>query len=373
MKIKAAVVEKKGDPFVIKDDIELHEVGPTDVQVHMVASGICHSDEAIRKGDASLGYPVILGHEGAGIIEKVGSEVQNLKPGDHVVMAFYADGLCDKCLEGIPTQCRNYAKYNLSGTRFDGDDQFKENGKHISDMFNQSSFTTTTVTNQRNCVKVDKDADLRRVGPLGCGYITGSGTVFNTLKPRPGQTIAVFGTGAVGLAAMMAGKISGCTRVIAVDIVPSRLELAKELGATDTINSKDEDPVKKIQELTNGYGVDFAVDTTGLPAVMKPALDALAQGGTLAAIAVTPHDFTFSTWNDLCVGDKKVIGVNMGDAIPQIDVPRLIRFNKLGMFDYEKTEKFFDFEDINEANQASVSGKVIKPVLIIDKDYKPGE
>lgn len=335
MKIKAAVVEKKGDPFVIKDDIELHDVGPTDVQVHMVASGICHSDEAIRKGDASLVYPVILGHEGAGIIEKVGSEVQNLKPGDHVVMAFYADGLCDKCLQGIPTQCRNYAKYNLSGTRFDGDDQFQENGKHISDMFNQSSFTTTTVTNQ--------------------------------------QTIAVFGTGAVGLAEMMAGKISGCTRVIAVDIVPSRLELAKELGATDTINSKDEDPVKKIQELTNGYGVDYAVDTTGLPAVMKPALDALAQGGTLVVIAVTPHDFTFSTWNDLCAGDKKVIGVNMGDAIPQIDVPRLIRFNKLGMFDYEKTEKFFDFEDINEANQASVSGKVIKPVLIIDKDYKPSE
>lgn len=335
MKIKAAVVEKKGDPFVIKDDIELHDVGPTDVQVHMVSSGICHSDEAIRKGDASLVYPVILGHEGVGIIEKVGSEVQNLKPGDHVVMAFYADGLCDKCLQGIPTQCRNYAKYNLSGTRFDGDDQFQENGKHISDMFNQSSFTTTTVTNQ--------------------------------------QTIAVFGTGAVGLAAMMASKISGCTRVIAVDIVPSRLELAKELGATDTINSKDEDPVKKIQELTNGYGVDYAVDTTGLPAVMKPALDALAQGGTLVVIAVTPHDFTFSTWNDLCVGDKKVIGVNMGVAIPQIDVPRLIRFNKLGMFDYEKTEKFFDFEDINEANQASVSGKVIKPVLIIDKDYKPSE
>ena len=110
MKIKAAVVEKKGDPFVIKDDIELHDVGPTDVQVHMVSSGICHSDEAIRKGDASLVYPVILGHEGAGIIEKVGSEVQNLKPGDHVVMAFYADGLCDKCLQGIPTQCRNYAK-----------------------------------------------------------------------------------------------------------------------------------------------------------------------------------------------------------------------------------------------------------------------
>ena len=370
MKIKAAVVEKMGDPFVIKDDIELHDVGPTDVQVHMVASGICHSDEAIRKGDASLGYPVILGHEGAGIVEKGGSEVQNLKPGDHVVMAFYADGLCDKCLEDIPTQCRNYAKYNLSGTRFDGDDQFQENGKHISDMFNQSSFTTTTVTNQRSCVKVDDDVDLRKAGPLGCGYITGSGTVFNTLKPRPGQTIAVFGTGAVGLAAMMAGKISGCTRVIAVDIVPSRLELAKELGATDAINSK-EDPVEKIKELTDGYGVDYTVDTTGLPAVMKQGIDSLAQGGNEAAIAVTPHNIEFSTWNDLCTSDRKVVGINMGDAIPQIDVPRLLKFNKLGMFDYEKTEKFYDFEDINTADGDSVSGKTIKPVLIIDKDYKP--
>ena len=339
----------------------------------MVASGICHSDEAIRKGDASLGYPVILGHEGAGIVEKVGSEVQNLKPGDHVVMAFYADGLCDKCLEGIPTQCRHYADYNLSGTRFDGEDQFQEDDKHIFDMFNQSSFTTTTVTNQRNCVKVDEDVDLRKVGPLGCGYITGSGTVFNTLKPRPGQTIAVFGTGAVGLAAMMAGRISGCTKVIAVDIVPSRLELAKELGVTDVINSKEEDPVEKIRELTKGYGVDYAVDTTGLPQVMKSALDALAQGGTLSAIAVTPHNFEFSTWNDLCVGDKKVIGVNMGDAIPQVDVPRLIDFWKLGQFDFDKTEKFYDFEDINQANANSISGKTIKPVLIIDKDYQPSK
>lgn len=374
MKITAAVVDKKGGKFELRDDIELHPVGPTDLQVHMVASGICHSDEAIRKGDTSLGsYPVILGHEGAGIVEKVGSEVTDFKPGDHIIMSFYADGTCDNCLKGIPTQCRNYAKYNLSGVRFDGDDQFTENGKHISDMFNQSSFTTTTVTNQRNAVKVDKSVDLRKVGPLGCGYVTGSGTVFNTLKPRPGQTIAVFGTGAVGLAAMMAGRISGCTKVIAVDIVPSRLKLAKELGATHVINSKEEDPVAKIKELTNGYGVDYTVDTTGITPVMKSAIDALAQGGTAATIAVTAQNLEFSTWNDLCTSDRKVVGVNMGDSIPQVDVPRLIEFYKLGMFDFDKTEKFYDFKDINQANADSVSGKTIKPVLIIDKDYKPGD
>lgn len=373
MKIKAAVVEEVGAPFEIKDNIDLHEVGPTDLQIHMVASGICHSDEAIRRGDASLGYPVILGHEGSGIVEKVGSEVKNFKSGDHVILSFYSDGTCDNCLKGVPTQCRSYAKYNLSGIRADGDDHFQEDGKHISDMFNQSSFTTTTVVDQRNAVKVDKDLDLRKLGPLGCGYVTGSGTVLNTLKPKPGDTIAVFGTGAVGLAAMMAGRISGCIKVIAVDIVPERLELAKELGATHTINSKEEDAVAKIKELTNGYGVDWTVDTTGLPVVIKNGVAALAQGGTCAAIAVTPHLIEISTWNDLCVDDKKIVGVNMGDSIPQIDIPRLIEFYKLGWFDFDKTEKFYDFEDINQANQDSVSGKTIKPVLIIDKEYQPGE
>lgn len=121
MKIKAAVVKEVGAPFEIKDDVELHDVGPTDLQIHMVASGICHSDEAIRRGDASLGYPVILGHEGAGIVEKVGSEVKNFKPGDHVILSFYSDGTCDNCLRGVPTQCRSYAKYNLSVVIYDND------------------------------------------------------------------------------------------------------------------------------------------------------------------------------------------------------------------------------------------------------------
>ena len=367
MKIKAAVVPEVGAQFEIRDNIDLHEVGPTDLQIHMVASGICHSDEAIRKGDASLGYPVILGHEGAGIVEKVGSEVKNFEVGDHVILSFYSDGTCDNCLKGMPTKCRSYAQYNLSGVRADGEDHFQENGQHISDMFNQSSFTTTTVVDQRNAVKIDKSFDLRKVGPLGCGYVTGSGTVLNTLKPKPG----VFGTGAVGLAAMMAGRISGCIKVIAVDIVPERLELAKELGATHTINSKQEDAVAKIKELTGGYGVDWTVDTTGLPAVIKNAIAALAQGGTCAAIAVTPHLIELSTWNDLCVDDKKVVGVNMGDSIPQIDIPRLLEFYKLGWFDFDKTEKFYDFEEINQANADSVSDKTIKPVLIIDKDYRP--
>lgn len=371
MKIKAAVVDKKGSDFQIKDDIELADMQEDDIQVRMVASGICHSDEALRKGDAEIGYPIILGHEGSGIVEKVGSHVQNFEPGDHVVLSFYSCGNCANCLKGIPTQCLHYAENNLSGVRPDQTAHFKENGEQVADMFDQSSFTTTTVVRESNAVKVDKSLDLRKLGPLGCGYVTGSGTVLNTLKPRPGETIAVFGTGAVGLAAMMAGKISGCLKVIAVDIVDSRLELAKELGATDVINSKNEDAVEAIKKLTGGYGVNYTVDTTGVTSVMEQSIQALAQGGTSACIAVTPNHIDLDTWNDLCVDDRSVIGVNMGDSIPQIDIPRLIEFYQAGMFDFDKTEKFYKFSDINQANADSISGKTIKPVLIIDESYQP--
>ncbi|WP_137597342.1 NAD(P)-dependent alcohol dehydrogenase [Paucilactobacillus kaifaensis] len=370
MKIKAAVVDEKGADFKIKDDVELAPMQDDDIQVKMVASGICHSDEALRKGDAEIGYPIVLGHEGSGIVEKVGAHVQNFVPGDHVVLSFYACGNCENCLKGVPTQCLHYGENNLSGVRPDKSAHFTEDGHDVCDMFDQSSFTTTTIVRERNAVKVPNDLDLRKLGPLGCGYVTGSGTVLNTLKPRPGQTIAVFGTGAVGLAAMMAGKISGCTTVIAVDINDDRLKLAKELGATQVVNSKNEDAVSAIKKLTNGYGVNFAVDTTGVTAVMEASIKALAQGGVSACIAVTPHHIDLDTWNDLCVDDKSVIGVNMGDSIPQIDIPRLIEFYRQGMFDFDKTEKFYKFDEINQANADSISGKTIKPVLVIDESYQ---
>lgn len=313
--------KKAGDPFTFEDDIELHKVGPTDLLVHLVASGICHSDEAIRSGEASVGWPAILGHV---------------------------------------------------GVRPDGDYNFSKDGHPISNMLNQSSFATATVVEQRNAIKVDKALDLRKLGPLGCGYVTGSGTVLNALQPRPGQTIAVFGTGAVGLAAMMAAKISGCTKIIAIDRNNPRLDLAKELGATDTINTNNTDPVKTIKELTNGYGVNFSIDTTGAPAITKAAIDSLTTGGTCAGVAVTSNTVNISEWSDLSAFDKHFIGVLMGDSIPQLDIPRLVEFYKLGWFPFDKTEKFYDFSQINEANEDSKSGKVIKPVLIIDKEYQPG-
>lgn len=372
MQIKAAVVEKPGAPFTIEDGIDLHEVGPNDLRVHLVASGICHSDEVIRSGETPLSYPAILGHEGAGIVEEVGNAVTDFAPGDHVILSYYTDGTCDKCLSGHAGQCRNYTKGDLMGTRPDGDYNFSKDGVNIANMLNQSSFATTTVVHQRNAVKVAKDLDLRKIGPLGCGFVTGSGTVLNALQPRPGQTIAVFGTGAVGLAAMMAAKISGCTKIIAIDRNDNRLALAKELGATHTINTTKQDVVQTIKEWT-GDGVDFTIDTTGVPALTKMAIDALTTGGTCAGIAVTANVVRVGEWSDLSAFDKHFVGVLMGDSVPQLDIPRLLEFYQLGWFPFDKTEKFFTFDQINEANEASKSGEVIKPVLIIDPDYQPGK
>lgn len=374
-RITGAVIEKLNAEFKLEslevdDQPKAHEV-----LVHVVVSGICHTDEAVRNGSAGeYPYPGVVGHEGAGIVEKVGSQASTVKVGDHVILSYDYDGTCHNCLTGHPSSCINWAKLNKTGTRPDGSFAFtRDDGSPIHNFFNQSSFTTETLVQERNVTVIDKDIDLRKVGPLGCGFVTGSGTVFNGLKPKEGDTIAIVGTGAVGSGALMAAKIKGCSKIICVDIHDSRLEMAKELGATDTINSLKENWVDKVKELTNGEGVNFAIDTTGISAIMHQAITALASGGHLAPIAVTAKTLEFMPWNELTALQKHVDSVLMGDAIPQLALQKLINFWKAGQFPFDKLEKFYTFEQINEANKASNDGSVIKPVMIIDQDYKPGE
>lgn len=373
--ITGAVIEELNAPFKLEtlevdDQPKAHEV-----LVHIVASGICHSDEAVRNGSAGdYPYPGVVGHEGAGIVEKVGSSVTTVKEGDHVILSYDYDGTCQNCLTGHPSSCVNWGQLNFAGVRPDGSVAFtREDGSPIHNFFNQSSFTTETLVQERNVTVIDKDIDLRKVGPLGCGFVTGSGTVFNGLDPEEGSTIVIVGTGAVGSAALMAAKIKGCSKIICVDIHDSRLEMAKELGATDTINSLNEDWVKKVKELTNGQGVNYAIDTTGISAIMHQAITALASGGHLAPIAVTAKTLEFLPWNEITALQKHIDGVLMGDAVPQLGIQTLIDFWKAGDFPFDKLEKFYTFEQVNEANKASNDGSVIKPVMIIDNSYKPGE
>ena len=368
--VTAAVVNKPNEDYQL-EELKLGKLYPDEVLVKLVASGMCQSDEALRVGDAEVPLPMVLGHEGAGVIEEVGSAVKGFKPGDQVIMAYNYCGTCPSCRTGHPSSCKEWVNLNMSGARADGTYTFfKEDGTPVSNFFFQSSFSTHTITNANNLIKVSDDTDLRLVGPLGCGLLTGFGTVVNGLKPETSSSIAVFGTGAVGIGTLLAGKIEGCSTVIAIDIHDSRLELAKELGATHTINSRTENLAERIAEITDGKGVDYSVDTTGVTAVMKAAIDVLAIGGVTAPVAVTPNSVELNTFMDLVLGNRKLVGILMGDAVPQLAVPKLIDYHKEGKFPYEKLMKFYKFSEINQAAAESNSGQTIKPVLIIDENYR---
>ncbi len=370
--IKAAVVNGVNEDYKI-ETVYLDEPRSNEVLVKMVASGICHSDEAFRLGDADYGLPAIFGHEGAGIVEQVGDAVKSVKVGDHVVLSYAFCGHCNSCLHGKPATCDEWAVLNVSGRRKNGDPIFYKEDKKtpISTLLGQSSFATHTVVDENNVIKIDKSVDLTIAGPLGCGFLTGSGTVFNGFKPKVNSTMTVFGTGTVGLAGIMAAKIAGCSTIISIDIHDHRLETAKKLGATHTINSKNVDALEEVRKITNGLGTNYVMDTTGISSVMKTAFDATAQGGVYAPVAVSSNELTFVPFGELVVSTKSIIGVLMGDAVPQVSIPQMIDFYKQGRFDFTSVIKKFDFEDINEAANASNSGEVIKPIIIIDKTYKP--
>ena len=229
MKIKAAIVREKGHPFVI-EEIDLDEPRADEVLVRMVGSGLCHTDLVARDQYLPVPLPGVFGHEGAGVVEKVGSAVKKVQPGDHVVMSYLSDGTCPSCKKGVPTHCSTFFPGNFSGARLDGSTTMRKGSEIIhGSFFSQSSFASHSLANERNVVKVDADLPLEMLGPLGCGIQTGAGGVINSLKARPGTSIAVFGAGSVGVSAIMAAVVSGCTTIIAVDVNDGRLEDGQEL------------------------------------------------------------------------------------------------------------------------------------------------
>ncbi|MEK5058371.1 aryl-alcohol dehydrogenase [Paenibacillus sp. FSL H7-0326] len=356
MKIKAAITKDNTSPFEL-EEIEIAEPKANEVLVRIVASGVCHTDATAR--DASMvPFPAVLGHEGSGVVEKVGANVTTVVPGDHVVLSFASCGHCENCLVGMPAYCHDFMALNFAGVMKDGTSPLEQHGHRLSNFFGQSSFATFAIANERSVVKVDKDVDLALLGPLGCGIQTGSGTVLNTLKPSFGETIAIFGAGGVGLSAVMAAHLIGCSKVIVLDIVDSRLELAKELGATHVINSKSVDAVEEIRKITGG-GVNYTLDTTGLPFIMAQAVEALKPLGTAAYVAGGP-DLTKSATFTL---GKRLVASIEGDAVPQLFIPKLIEYYKQGRFPFDKLVKFYDFSDINKAFADSKSGVAVKPIV----------
>ena len=371
MEIRAAVVEEHGSKYKI-ENVKLNKPKGNDVLVKIVASGICGSDFAVRSSE-TVSAPKILGHEGSGIVEEVGEFVTSVKVGDHVVLSYSYCEECEACETGHPASCEKMKAMNYGGKNTRGETVVhKEDNSGVSNFFNQSSFATYSLVDETNIIKVSKDVDLRMMGPLTCGLATGSGAIFNVLKPDAGSTIAVFGAGTVGYAAIMGAKIAGCSKIIAIDIHDSRLEMAKELGATHTINSKKvEDVLGTISEMTDNKNVDYTIDTTGVVPVIKQAITALKLGGTLVPLAITTKPIELNTFRELSNNNKKIVGVLMGDTIPKYHIPKLIDFYQNGQFPFDKLIKFYDFDDINEAETDAMTGKVYKSVLVMDKTYKP--
>ena len=362
MDIKAAVTHSQGEVFKL-EMVKLAAPESDEIRVRIVAAGVCHTDVVAR--DLGIApFPIVLGHEGSGVVDAVGASVSDLQVGDHVVLSFAHCGNCGHCLTGHPTVCETFNELNFGGTMDDGSHRLAQDGEALATFFGQSSFATYVIAKSRNAVKVDSEVELALLGPLGCGIQTGAGTVLNRLKPEFGSSIVIYGAGAVGLSAVMAAKIIGCQHIIAVDVHDSRLELAKALGATHVFNGKDVDVVTEIKKITDG-GSHYAIETTGVPLVVKQSLNALRPLGTVAIVGITP-EVSIDVHNDLMAEGKSMIGVIEGDSIPRVFIPQLIAYYKAGQFPFDKLVKFYDFEDINQAFADSASGITIKPVLKID-------
>ncbi len=353
-----------GKPFKI-EDVELDDLRPNEVLVHIVGTGLCHTD-IFFKNYVPTPLPAVYGHEGAGIVEKVGERVTAVKPGDHVAISYNSCGRCKNCQRGMPFYCLNFYGLNYSGARGDRTMPISKDGIPLySAFFGQSSFANFSLTTERNVVKVPKDVPLEILGPLGCSMQTGAGTVINALKVNAGSSIAVFGAGPVGLSVVMAAKTVGCTCIVGVDIKPNRLELAKELGATHVINNAEKNATKEIKAIT-GTGAHYSVETTGVPAVYRQAVDALDFAGRCALLGASPIGTEASfNMNELLMG-KGTIGVIEGESIPQIFIPQLIELYKQGKFPFDKLIKCYDAKDINKAAEDSEKGITLKPVVRFD-------
>ena len=362
-KARAALVRQPQTPLVL-EDIDIAAPSGDEVLVRMVATGVCHTDVVCRDG-FPVPLPMVLGHEGAGVIEAVGPEVKHLAVGDHVLLSFNSCGACANCQSHEPAYCHQFLGLNFGGVRSEGASALSQSGKLVNGaFFGQSSFSTLAIARELNAVKVDNSLPLAVLAPLGCGVQTGAGAVMNSLKVRAGRSIAIFGCGAVGLSAVMAAKVVGASVIVAVEPNPARRALALELGATHAIDPKQGDVVAALKA-AGGGGVDYALDTSGIPAVAKSAVDALLPNGMLGLIGIPPPDAPMPmSIMDLYMRGLGVKCIVEGDADPQTFIPQLVALYQAGKLPVDKLIKQFPFDQINAAFTAATDGSVIKPVLL---------
>lgn len=358
MHATAAVLREHGG----LPQLEAVEVGglrPDEVLVEVEAVGICRTD-------TEFGHfwpvPAVLGHEGVGVVAAVGDSVSYARPGDRVLMTFNHCGSCRPCLEGSPAYCRNFDSLNFSGARPDGTSAIHAGGVPLNAHFlGQSSFATHAVATERSIVKVPTGIPAEILAPFGCGFQTGAGAVLNVLDASPGDSVAVFGAGAVGLAAVAAAAAAGCTNITVADLDPARLAKARLLGAHHTVDASTQDLAAAVRASCPD-GFDAAVDTTGVQAVLRAATEVLTTRGTCAVVGVGPSTEISLDWRTMLNG-RTLTGVIAGGSVPRVFIPRLIDLHLAGRFPVDGLIEVQPFGDLAKAFEASRSGEVVKAVV----------
>ena len=357
-------MSRKGRSAPAIENVELGDLGAGDVLVRIVACGICRTDIDANAGLVRVPKPIVLGHEGAGIIEAIGAGVESLTPGDHVVLSGSSCGECRNCARGLPSYCRDTMRRNFGGLRPDGTTYLTAGGSRLFGHFlGQSAFAQYAMVQERCAVKVPDDLALAVLAPLGCSLATGAGAVFNALHARSDDTIAIFGVGAVGLSAVMAARIVGLKRIIAVDRAVARLALASELGATHILEATNSGVARDIRELCP-EGVDFSLNTTNSAELLSAAVECLAVHG-VAAFVASPHEAWTAPLQSMLNGGKTLRAILGSDAPPQQIIMQLVAHYRAGNFPIERLLAFYPFENLQVAFDDFSAGRVVKPVLLL--------
>lgn len=365
MEITAAVLRAKSQPLAI-EHLELKELGENEVIVRITSTGICHTDIACQEQIMPVPLPIVLGHEGAGIVEKVGKSVKKVAPNDRVVLSMDSCGICPMCLENKIWWCLNGLYVNF-GIQIGPSSPVTKFQPYISDVMGgflgQSSFASHVLTKDKCVVKVRSDAPTHLLGPFGCSILTGAGTVIQALKVPPGASIAIIGTGAVGLNSVLAAHLSGCSTIIAIDVLEERLNIAHAAGATHTINAKKDTISKSIRDILPN-GVDYVIDTTAMNENIVQAIDALIKSGTLALVGVGPNDRQLNV-NMMTLFTKgiRIHSICAGEAIADTFIPKMVDLFMQGKYPFEKFLTFYHFNDIQKAIEDQRKGKIIKAVI----------
>ena len=366
MKIKAVIASEKDKVFSY-EDVEIDAPREDEIRVKIMAVGLCHTDVIAREGLYQLGRDAVLGHEGAGIVEKVGKNITKVKPGDRVAISFRSCGTCRRCGQDNSAYCTDFIGLNISGKRQDGSSSLRQEGKELaSNFFGQSSFASHAITYETNVVILPDDVPFEIAAPLGCGIQTGAGTVLRSLTCEAGSSIIVTGCGTVGLSAVMAAKIAGCDQIIAIEPVASRRQLAVSLGATHTIDpTEHEDFEAAIRDIILA-GVDYAVDTTGRRLTLENLTRCFTTNGVLALVGMPTSlddDFQITGVQFLASG-LTVKGIIEGNSHPDIFIPQLMDYYRNGQLPVDDLIKTYPLSDIDKAVHDHHAGNCVKAVLI---------